>query len=181
MLSQVQRRKLTKMFRYLDGDRDDVLVRGDYDRMCGALLGVLEPDPGSPEAAEIAASYAFEWSELEADASRDGGRAVTLELWLAYRARKLAPADAYETEIAPYVETVVALLDRDRDGRLSAAEVRRYLGLYRMREDELDEILGKIDPGRRGSFAREEILALARDYYFSSDESAPGSWLLGRF
>src|SRR5689334_9402914 len=112
MLNDLQRRKLTKMFRYLDGDKDDVLVRGDYDRICRALLGVLEASPGSPEAAEIIESYDFEWRELEEEV---GGDRVPLGGWLAYRDRKLSSPDAFETEIDPYVGTVFALLDKDGD------------------------------------------------------------------
>src|SRR5689334_22710456 len=119
MLTDLQRRKLTRMFRHLDADRDDVLDRGDYDRICGGLLRVLAAAPGSDEAAEITASYATEWAELQAEADRDGGR-VTLEGWLAYRALQLGGPDAFEVMIDPYVETVFTLLDRDHDGRLSS-------------------------------------------------------------
>jgi Ca2+-binding EF-hand superfamily protein len=185
MLSDLQKRKLTRMFDHIDGDRDGVLVRGDYDRICESLLGVLGASPGSPEGAEIVASYAVEWDELQpdadADADTDGGRRVTRALWLGYRDRQLAGPDAFEVMIDPYVGTVFALLDADHDGRISTDEVRRYLGLYRMGEGEVDEILRKIDPERRGSFTRREIGQLSRDFYFSSDEGAPGSWLLGRF
>ena len=181
MLTDLQKRKLTRMFDHIDADRDGVLARGDYDRICQALLGVLRAAPSSPESAEIAASYAVEWDELQADADAEGGRRVTRALWLAYRDRQLAGPDAFEIMIDPYVGTVFALLDADHDGRISTGEVRRYLGLYRMGDGEVDEILGKIDPGRRGSFTREEIGQLSREFYFSNDEGAPGSWLLGRF
>jgi Ca2+-binding EF-hand superfamily protein len=181
MLTDLQKRKLTRMFDHIDSDGDGVLVRGDYDRICQSLLGVLGASPSSPEGAEIADSYAVEWSELQADADAQGGRRVTRALWLAYRERQLGGPDAFEVMIDPYVGTVFALLDADHDGRISREEVRRYLGLYRMGEEELDEVLGKIDPGKRGSFDRQEIGKLSRDFYFSSDEGAPGSWLLGRF
>jgi Ca2+-binding EF-hand superfamily protein len=180
MLTDLQRRKLIRMFTRLDGDHDGVLERGDYDRICGRLLRALEAQPGSQEAAEITASYATEWSELQAEADSSGGR-VTLEGWLAYRDAQLGGPDAFEVMIDPYVETVFALLDRDGDGRLSSDDVRRYFGLYAMPAGELEEILGKIDPDRRGWFSRGDIGQLAREFYFSSDESAPGSWLLGRF
>ena len=180
MLTNTQRRKLTRMFRYLDGDGDGVLARGDYDRICGALLRVLEPPDGSPEAAEIRDSYAVEWDELQAEADREG-RPVTLEGWLAYRDAQLGAPDAFEVMIDPYVGTVFALLDRDGDGRITRAEVRRYLSLYGMGDDALGEIFAKIDPQARGVFSRAAIGQLAREFYFSDDEQAPGSWLLGRF
>jgi Ca2+-binding EF-hand superfamily protein len=83
--------------------------------------------------------------------------------------------------IEPYVATVLALLDRDQDGLLSEGDVRRYLGVYRMPKTELDEILGKIDPAQRGVFTKQEIFELAKDFYFATDEHAPGNWLLGRY
>ena len=180
MLTNVQRRKLTRMFRYLDGDGDGVLVRGDYDRICAALLRVLEARAGSPEADEIRASYALEWDELQAEADR-AARPVTLKGWLAYRDAQLSGPDAFEVMIDPYVGTVFALLDRDADGHITRAEVRRYLGLYGMGEGALEEIFTKIDAHAEGVFSRAKIGQLAREFYFSDDEGAPGSWLLGRF
>ena len=181
MLSPIQRRKLTTMFNHLDGDKDGVLVRADYDRICQALIRVLEAAPGSKEAAEISESYATEWNELQAAADQEGGRPVTRGGWLSYRDDQLIGPGAFEIMIDPYVETVFSLLDRDGDGRLSTEDVRRYLGLYGMPVDSLEEILLKIDPERRGFFSRGDIGQLARDFYLSSDENAPGSWLLGRF
>lgn len=181
MFTDLQRRKLSKMFRYLDQNQDDVLERGDYDRMCSNLLRVLEPAPGSKEAVEIADSYAVEWNELQAEAEAAGGHQVTLQSWLVYRATQLRGPRAFETMILPYVETVLALLDKDGDGRVSVPEVRRYLSLYGMPHAELDEILSRINPTGRDSFTWEEIGQLAQEYYFSDDEHAPGSWLLGRF
>jgi Ca2+-binding EF-hand superfamily protein len=169
------------MFWYLDQNGDGVLERGDYDRMCRNLLRVLEPAAGSKQAAEIEDSYAVEWNELEAEAQQEGRAQVTLEGWLAYRGRQLEGPRAFETMILPYVETVLALLDRDGDGRVSVPEVRRYLSLYGMPAADLDEILSRINPARRDSFSWEEIGQLAKEYYFSDDENAPGSWLLGRF
>jgi Ca2+-binding EF-hand superfamily protein len=180
MLTDLQKRKLSKMFRLLDGDGDGVLVRGDYDRTCRRLLAVLRAEPGSEDAAEIEASYATEWDELQAEADRARGGRVTLDGWLDYRGAQLEGPDAFETMIDPYVETVFAKLDRDGDRRISTEEVRGYLGLYRMPDEELDLILGRIDPDRRGIFSRQDIGQLARDYYLSDDPDAPGSWLLGR-
>ena len=73
MLSDVQKRKLTRMFDHLDADKDGVLVRGDYDRMC-------RPSPRRARRAALLAGgrgdragrTTIEWSELEAEASADG-------------------------------------------------------------------------------------------------------------
>lgn len=181
MLQDLPRRKLTRMFRYLDDDGDGVLVRGDYDRICRSLLRVLAAPPGSEGEAEIEASYATEWAELEELSAARGDGRVTLELWLAYREEQLRGPDAFEVMIDPYVGTVFTHLDRDGDGRLTSDDVRRYLGLYGMPAEDLDEILEKLDPERRGAFTRVEIGELARQFYFSTDERAPGSWLLGRW
>ncbi len=181
MLTDLQRRKLTRMFRYLDGDGDGVLARGDYDRICEALLRAVEAREASPESAEIRESYAVEWGELQAEADARGDGRVTLEGWLSYRDAQLSGPDAFAVMIEPYVHTVFALLDRDGDGSLTRADVRRYLGLYGMSTEALAEIFEHIDPERRGVFSRAAIGELARDFYFSDDERAPGSWLLGRF
>ncbi len=181
MLTALQRRKLTRMFRYLDGDGDGVLARGDYDRICEALLRAVRAPDGSPEAAEVRASYAVEWDELEAEA-RAEGRAVTLAGWLSYRDAQLTGPDAFAVMIDPYVGTVFALLDGDGDGHITRDEVRRYLGLYGMPNEALEEILARLEARAEGGrFSREAVGRLAWEFYFSDDEGAPGSWLLGRF
>ena len=180
MLSDLQTLKLTKMFRHLDRDRDGVLVPADYQRMSKRLLDVLGAQPDAPQAIELSASYNTEWQELEASVGDHAETRVTLAVWLAYRDAQLSGPDAFAVMIDPYIETVFTLLDTDEDGCLSHADVSRYLDVYEMRDAEKCEVLAKLDPEHRGSFTRQEIGELTRQYYFSNDENSPGSWLLGR-
>lgn len=181
MLTDLQRRKLTRMFQLLDGDRDGVLVKADYDRTSARVVDALGVAPASAEGRELVASYATEWGELQAEADRDAGGRVTLRGWLAYRDAQLSGPDAFEVMLDPYVEFVFSILDRDGDRRVSTDDVRRYLGFYRMPEAELDEAIARIDPDGRGSFTRDDVGRLVREFYLSDDPGAPGSWLLGPF
>lgn len=180
MLRPLQRRKLSRMFHLFDRDGDGVLVWEDYARISAGLLSVLGIDPAGELGRELADSYRVEWLELEQEAARDG-RAVTLEGWLDYRRTQLMMPDAFEVNVAQYIHIIATHLDRDGDGRVTGADLRHYLGLYGMRDEERDIAVARLDPTGRGRFTYADIEDRAREYYFSNNPEAPGSWFLGPF
>lgn len=180
MLRQLQRRKLTRMFRLFDRDGDGHLQWSDYARVSAGLLRVLEIAPDSALGVELAQSYRDEWAELTGEAPRDGS-AVAMEPWLTYRHAQLMAPDAFEVNVAPYIHTIATHLDRDRDERVTGDDLRRYLSLYGMADDERDVAVARLDPTGAGRFSYADIEDRAREFYFSNNPEAPGSWFLGPF
>lgn len=181
MLNALVRRKLTRMFRLFDQDRDGALRREDYERISGNLLRVLQIPRGSTLGDEVLQWYVVEWGELQADADRDADGRVTSSVWLSYRARQLAGPDAFEVMVRPYIEVIATHLDGDGDGVITREDIWRYLSLYGMPDADREVSLARaVPPGARG-VTRAELLALARQFYFSDDEATPGSWFLGPF
>ncbi len=178
MLSDIQRRKLTKMWGHFDLDRDGVIERREYDRICGRLLDALRIDRASAEGAEVVGWYDVEWADLLAAADRSADGRVTLEVWLAYRDQLISASDGWEVQIEPYIRFTFDHLQQG--GVVATADVHRYFALYGKPEEELTFILDKIDPARRG-LTWERTRQLAWEYYMSSDADAPGSSLLGPF
>lgn len=180
MLRPLQRRKLSRMFHLFDQDGDGVLRPEDYDRISDGILGVLSLDPASRDGAELAQSYRDEWVELVDEAAREG-RDVTLEGWLAYRRAQLMMPDGFDVNVAPYIALIAERIDRDRDGIVTGDDLRHYLGLYGMPDAEREIAVARLDPTGRGRFTPADIEDRAREYYFSNNPEAPGSWFLGPF
>lgn len=177
MLSELQRRKLTRMFRLFDRDGDGAIAWADYARVSARMLDVLELAPDSTEGAEMAASYRVEWEEL----ALEPGAGVHLPRWLAYRAEQLSMRDAFEINIAPYVLTIATHIDRDGDGFVGGDDLRRYLALYDMPDAERAAAVARLDPTGRGRIPYVELEDRAREFYYSNNPEAPGSWFLGPF
>lgn len=180
MLRPLQRRKLTRMFRLFDRDGDGALQWDDYARISAGLLAVLAIDANSALGQELAQSYRDEWAELTDEAQREA-RGVTLEGWLAYRRAQLMMPDAFEVNVAPYILTIATHLDVDGDGHVTGDDLRRYLGLYGMSDDERAVAVSHLDPTGDGRFTYADVEDRAREFYFSNNPDARGSWFLGPY
>jgi hypothetical protein len=177
MLSEMQRRKITRMFRLFDQDSDGQMVWGDYARVSTRLVDAIELPRTTPEGAELLDSYRVEWDEIAG--GPDG--TVALDRWLAYRGEQLSVRDAFEVNIAPYILTIATNLDRDRDGVLVRDDLWRYLGLYQMPDADRDLALARLAPPGARPITYVGLEDLVREFYYSNNPEAPGSWFLGPF
>ena len=181
MLTELQQRKLTRLFHVYDGNRDGVLERGDYERIATGIADFLEIPLNSAERDSHVAIYMAGWDGLQQLADLDHDNQVTLDEWLAANDSLLQQPEMFEALAVANTESTMNWEDKDRDGRIARAE---YLGVaqsYVMTQEEAEEAFQHLDRDGDGYIDKAEMLQNMREFFMSDDPDAPGNWLVGRF
>jgi len=179
MLSDVQLKKLPKMFALNDNNGDGVISQEDFEeaaRVLGRFRGLA---PGTSDYADMHRTIIARWDEMRARIDADGDNRITLEEWLAYWDRVLATEGEYERVGKPFSVVVARMLDTDGDGQISPAEYTHWLSRWGVDEAAALECFAHLDRDGRGHLSEDAFVSLVREFFQSSDPGAPGNWLLG--
>ena len=178
MLTDLQKRKLTRMFHVFDTNHDGVLEEVDYLGFADNLVSARGLAPDSPMRTELRARYQFVWANLS---RATGGKPVTPEVFLGFNDALLADKANYDRNIAVLVDTAFKTLDADGDGKVTLDEYRVYLRAHGLDEKLATEIFPRLDLNGDGHLSVEEVEKLIHQFYFSDDPASPGNLVLGPY
>jgi len=181
MLTEFQKRKLTALFHRQDMDHDGFVGKGDYEQYAKRFCEVQGYAPDSPQCQAAYAQNMAIWEQVRQVADKDGDNRVSLEEFLHSYDITLNDDKVFEQLVTQFGQAMLALWDRDGDGRLSRVEWAALLGCYGIGEEALRETYAHIDPDGRGYLALEELMERVKEFYRSEDPDAPGNWLLGPY
>lgn len=181
MLTDLQVRKISKLFAYEDRDSDGFLERHDFAAIADALAAMRGWQSGSDDARRVHTQFDQVWATLaqHADANRDGK--VSLDEWLAFHDQTLSSPEGYEALVNGTAELVLSTVDLDGDGAMSKSEWGAFFAAYGVDSGELDTAYDRLDMRGDGAIDREEIVLLVREFFTSDDPDARGNWLIGSY
>lgn len=177
MASDLQRRKVTRVFRAMDVNGDGLLEEADFVALTERWARIRDAAPGSPEHLRLIDIMMGWWRTLLAtsrSAPRDKVSAADV----------LAVVDqlaGMPHQVAATAMTMFEAIDEDGDGMISAAEYNRLIEGWTGRETNTDEIFGVLDSDGDGYLSRDEFRALWEEFWAGDDPAAPGTWVFGRF
>ncbi len=179
MLSDLQHKKLTRYFRVYDVDDDGRIARPDFERVVENVRALHGADEQSSTHRRLRDGYLRRWESLRssADANHDGG--VDLSEWLAYWSDVLSDEDRYEAEVAAVTRTLFDIFDTDEDGALGPDEFCNFYGVYGLNSATARQVFAGLDADGDGIVSRQELEAMAHEFYRSDDPRAPGNRLFG--
>lgn len=180
MLSELQTRKLTALFHHHDMDHDGVLAKADYEQFVNRFCEIQNYPPGSPEYQAMYTQTMAAWEHVRAVADTDHDDRVSLEEHLASYAVTLGDEALYNRLVIEYAQSMLALWDRDGDGRLSGTEYVSLFGCYGVEEGAAREAFQHLDRDGDGYLTIEELMRAAKEFY-GDDPDAPGNWVLGPY
>src|SRR5437868_6466249 len=96
MLTDFQKKKLSRLFAVLDADHNNQLERNDYTDVVSNLARIHGWVPGSPQYTKAEALYLTIWDKLKGLADQNGDGKVTLEEFLEFHALMLSTPEMYE-------------------------------------------------------------------------------------
>jgi Ca2+-binding EF-hand superfamily protein len=178
MLSELQTRKLTRMFNAFDSDHSGYLEFADFEAQFNNLAHMRDIATDSPEYAELQSSYDAAWNAISRFADTNSDGRVTLAEWLTYGSSVVASPDTFEHGVGSIAKLSAKLLDSDGDGAISREEFTTFRSVL---DAGRATIFEQFDLDGDGYISSDELLELFRQFFMSDDPAAPGNTWYGPY
>ncbi len=175
MASQLQRGKVSAVFRAMDADGDGYLTEADFRAITDRWTGLRGAAPADRD--RVGAIMLGWWAALAEVADSDRDDRVTVD-------EVLTLVDRLPTMLDSVAATASALfdaVDADRDDRISAAEHRALVEAWSGGGTDTDAVFPLLDGDGDGYLCRDEFTELWTEFWAGDDPTAPGNWVFGRF
>lgn len=180
MLTTLQEKKLSILFRAFDADSNGFVERSDYTSLAKNLAAMRQVAPGSHEFEVLEGLLLQSWEGLRSFADSDGDGRVSLPEWYSFHDQFLSSPDAFSMFMQATGPFVFALMDRDHDGKCDVGDYRDFLRAHGIHVGPwADENFRHADTDGDGRLDAEELGAVIRDFYYSDDPTTPASNWLG--
>jgi len=181
MLTDLQKRKLSRYFRVYDLDRDGKVGSDDFERIVENLRALHEIDRGSTEFAELRDGFMSRWDTMRWWADRNGDGGVDVSEWLSYWEELLARDQRYEDEVASLLSRVFSLFDANGDGVIGPDEFAAFYGVYDLEAPLARSVFQQLDANGDGVISRDELEQIGHEFYRGNDPEARGNGLYGPY
>lgn len=173
MLSEIQKQKITKLFNVLDADGNGYFEVADLDRLAERL-------GEGRSAAQVETLRERYHALFESGKAHSQDGRLDLEGFIAQQDEILNTPGAYDGTIRSLTDFILELLDTDGDGKVTSAEMERFYRAYEMDQTQAGEVFSRLDTNGDGYISRSEMIDHVGDFFYSSDENAPGNVLFGK-
>jgi hypothetical protein len=176
MLSDLQKTKLSQLFKIIDTNHDGGVDASDLDRLAHNVAGERGWKPGSQQYEALRARYQM---QLQPSQPFMKGGKLDLNGYLAFHDQLLNVPGAYDSMVRALAEFVFDTLDADGSGKISAKELTQFYRAYGLSEAAAQASFKALDTNHDGALSRAEVTDMVAQFYFSSDPAAPGNNLFG--
>ncbi|GAA2165332.1 hypothetical protein GCM10010403_41950 [Glycomyces rutgersensis] len=163
------RAKMRTRFATFDIDGDGEVTAADFEAMARRVIEEFEVREGSPEASAILeGAHRFFVGLAEATDTDGSGSISEREFLEGAEQRLLDNPEGFDAIARPWVQSVIAIADVDRDGHVSVEEWARALQAMGPNERVAEKDLQSVDRDRDGRVTLEEATAAVAEYYTSA-------------
>lgn len=181
MLTDLQKRKLTKLFSMYDSDYTGVLVKKDFELMFKKLSTFRDWSKRSPRCIVLEDKLMRKWQGLDEKADTHKNDQVSIDEWLAYYDEILADSYACSEIVASLIEIIVDVFDQDEDGKLNQEEWGHLLAAFNESPVYAPIIFPTLDKDQDGWLTKEEIRELFKAFCYSDDPNEPANQMFGPY
>ncbi|NEO84981.1 MAG: calcium-binding protein [Spirulina sp. SIO3F2] len=181
MLTDLQKRKLMKLFSMYDANCDGSLVSQDFDAVAQKLSGIAGWSTRSPKCLTLTHQLSQKWKRLKGSADSDRDQQISIDEWFCYYDEVLADKKRYAEQVKSLQELIFDVFDANGDGELSADEWAKLLSVYNISPVYVSIIFPKLDADQDGVLKKADVLALMDEFFYSDDPNAPGNLVFGPY
>lgn len=181
MLTELQNRKLLKLFCMYDGDRDGHLVSQDFENIATKLATVKNLGSRSPKVLVLKERFLQLWKSLLTKADASGDRKICLDEWLAYYDEALSDRETYLQEVQSLMKLLFEVFDTDGDGQINQQEWAELFQVYDIHPAYAASAFQQLDANHDDSLSRDEVLALIDDFFCGDDVNSAANSMFGPY
>jgi Ca2+-binding EF-hand superfamily protein len=181
MLSDLQKRKLTKLFSMYDSDYTGTLVKKDFELLFKKLSTLRNWSKRSPRCIVLENKLMRKWQALRQKADTHQNQEVSIEEWLAYYDEVLADTQACSELVAELIELIFDVFDQDEDGKINQTEWGYLLAAFNESPVYAPLVFPVLDQDQDGWLTKAEIRELFQTFCCSDDPDAPANHMFGPY
>jgi hypothetical protein len=181
MLTDLQKRKLTKLFSMYDSDYTGVLVKKDFELMFKKLSTFRDWSKRSPRCLVLEDTLMRKWQGLEQKADTHHNDEVSIDEWLAYYDEVLADDQACSEVVASLIELIVDVFDRDEDSKVNQADWGHLLAAFNESPVYAPLVFPALDHDQDGWLTKDEIRNLFKRFCAGDDPNDPANHMFGPY
>lgn len=181
MLTDIQTRKLTKLFRLYDANDDGVLVQQDFITLAMRLANLRRGFQVSTNYDRILAHLQQDWTCLCKTVNQNNDAHITLDDWLAYYDQILDDIKQYASRVMTLVTLLFEAFDHDHDGQISEQEWISLLSLLNVQPIYASSVFLNLDTNQDGALTQDEVLTLIHDFFYVNEPHAAVNFMFGPY
>lgn len=181
MLTDLQIRKLMKLFSMYDSDYTGVLVKKDFELMFKKLSTLRNWSRRSPRCIVLEEKLMQKWKGLEQKADTHDNDQVSIDEWLAYYDEVLSDAKTSAAMVAELIELVFDVFDRDEDGKVNQQEWGELLAVFNESPVYAPLVFPLMDKDGDGWLTKGEIREMFIKFCYSDEPEEPANGMFGPY
>lgn len=183
MLSDLRKRKYTRLFQLYDLDKDGVLRQADFEQFAANIARAGRPDAPADSQQQVRAMFVRQWQEAQqfADTNRDD--TISLAEWLQYYDAIINTPGLAAELIKGHLNGFYAMWEVTDPGAGRVTTERRYQTFFAgFNEDPAiaAAIVKRMDQDGDGVLSEAEMTQRLAEF-FGDDPNAAGNWMVGDF
>jgi Ca2+-binding EF-hand superfamily protein len=181
MLTDLQKRKLIKLFSMYDADYKGFITRDDFENIAKKLANRRNWSLRSPRYITLSNQFTYDWKCLKRDANADSDKQVSLDEWINYYDAVLSDPDAYQKSAQQLMDLVFDAFDHDEDGKVCSDEWGDFLSVFNVSPVYAPIVFPSLDIDGSGFLNKSEVKSAFHDFFYSDDVNCPANEMFGPF
>lgn len=181
MLTELQTRKLLKLFCMYDGDRNEYLVKKDFEKIAVKVADVKNIGSRSPKILALKERFLQMWKSLSSQADASGDKKICLSEWLAYYDDVLKDQKKYLKEVQSLMRLIFEVFDDNGDGQLCQAEWKQLFQVFNVHPAYAPNAFQQLDMNGDGFLSRDEMLILIDDFFCGDQVNSVANSMFGPY
>ena len=178
MLSDFQRKKLTKLFNFFDSNGNQTIEHKDIFEICQNFTKEYEWETGGDQELAFRAVFLDVWKKMISLADTNVDNKVSLDEFLVSYEKSLSTTEGYEKLVLPFIENLFFVVAKGKD-TISIFDFIKLYKAFRNSEESALAAFEKMDVNSDGFVSREELLELYYQFHYSQDVNTPGNVFFG--
>ncbi|MGF1604600.1 MAG: EF-hand domain-containing protein [Thermosynechococcaceae cyanobacterium] len=181
MLTELQTRKLTKLFSMYDECCNGYLCKKDFETIVKKLAGVRNWGLRSPRYVALMSQLELDWKGLDQVADKNHNQQVSIAEWLDYYDIVLNDPQQYEQQVKALMEMVFDVFKPDGENGINQNNWGQLLSVYNVSPVYAPLIFPTLDTEQSGVITRDQMLVMIRDFFYSDDVETPANAMFGPY